>query len=189
MKLVNSVRKTDLDWAARVKELVCSSHAGVEDSIEEEISRYEKEKITIAVIGLMKRGKSTFCNAFLNREDDELAPIGKFPATGIISKYCSHPTRRDAEVRFSNGETSTIGYSDIRNYVTEEYNPENKKNVDLVTIYGNFGFEEDVELMDMPGDNSIHAYHTEKCWQNILPGYCPPVTKVNWKTRYLSDIP
>ena len=161
MELVSSARKSDLEWAARIKELVGFAHAGYEDAIENEMSRYAKEKITIAVIGLMKRGKSTFCNAFLNRDDDDLAPIGKFPATGIISKYCSHPARRDAEVRFADGETLTIEYSQIRHYVTEEYNPENKKKVDFVTIYGDFGFDDDVELMDMPGDGSIHAYHTE----------------------------
>ena len=160
MKLVN-VRKPDLDWATRVKELVSFANTGHEEAIENEILRYENERITIAVVGLMKRGKSTFCNAFLNREDDALAPIGKLPATGIISKYCSHPQRRDAEVRFTNGETKIIDYSEIRNYVTEEFNPENKKQVEFVTVYGDFGFDEDVELMDMPGDDSIHAYHTE----------------------------
>jgi len=158
---MNSNGKNDLEWAARVRELVSLAHVGYEDAIGSEISRYESEKLNIAVVGLMKRGKSTFCNAFLNRGDDDLAPIGRLPATGIISKYCSHPTRRDADVRFVNGEMQTIDYADIRKFVTEEHNPENKKNVQLVTVYGDFGFGDDVELMDMPGDNSIHAYHTE----------------------------
>lgn len=154
-------RKSDLEWAARIKELVGFVHAGYEEAIASEMSRYESEKLTIAVVGLMKRGKSTFCNAFLKRKDDDLAPIGKLPATGVISKYYSHPTRRDADVRFTNGDVQTIDYAKIREFVTEECNPENRKNVQFLTIYGDFGLGDDVELMDMPGDNSIHAYHTE----------------------------
>ena len=161
MKLLIDTKKTDLEWASRIKTLISSTNADFEKTIDNEISRYEKEKITIAVIGLMKRGKSTFCNAFLNRDDDILAPIGKLPATGIISKYISNSTRQNAEVRFADGEIKIIDYSDIRQYVTEEFNPENKKKVEFVTIYGNFGFDDDIELMDMPGDGSIHSYHTE----------------------------
>lgn len=161
MSLVETQKTADTAWAIRIKNAVSFAGGDYADRIQEEIDRYEKEKITIAVVGLMKRGKSTFCNAFLNRDDDDLAPIGKLPATGIISKYCSHISRRDAEVRFLDGETKVIPYSEIRNYVTEDNNPENKKNVEFVTVYGNFGFDEDVELMDMPGEGSIHAYHTD----------------------------
>lgn len=161
MKLINTNRNKDIKWALQVKEAVKLAKGDYEQNIESEIERYANEKITIAVVGLMKCGKSTFCNAFLNQSDDDLAPIGKLPATGIISKFCSHATRRDADVRFLNGSVQTIAYTDIRQFVTEDFNPDNHKKVDFISIYGSFEFDEDVELMDMPGDGSIHACHTE----------------------------
>ena len=161
MEVLSGCKKGDIEWAESLISAVSRVNGDYKNALLAEIDHYEKEKITIAVVGLMKRGKSTFCNAFLNRNDDELAPIGKLPATGSISKYCFHPTKREAEIRFLNGELKNVSYSEIRQYVTEEFNPENKKQVDFVTVYGDFGFDEDVELMDMPGDGSIHACHTE----------------------------
>ena len=179
MSFIETKKDADKAWAIRIKNAVSFADGDYADRIQEEIDRYENEKITIAVVGLMKRGKSTFCNAFLNRNDDDLAPIGRFPVTGIISKYCSHISRRDAEVRFLDGETKVIPYSEIRNYVVEDNNPENKKKVDFVTIYGDFGFNEDVELMDMPGEGSIHSYHTE-----IVYRYLPQADVI----IFLSDV-
>ena len=183
MQLVETSKSVDLAWASNIKEAVSIAHAGYEDRIQEEIDRYAKEKITIAVVGLMKTGKSTFCNAFLKRDNDDLAPIGKMPVTGVISKYCSHPSRRDAEVRFFNGETTSVPYSEIRKYVTEEHNPENKKNVEFVTVYGDFGFDEDVELMDMPGEGSIHANHTD-----IVYRYLPQADVIIFLSSALNPI-
>lgn len=161
MELFNSAKQADMEWARQIMEIVNLPGTDYAQNIQAEIEQYEKKKITIAVVGLMKRGKSTFCNAFLNRNDDELAPIGKLPATGIISKYCSDPERNNAEVHFQNDESKIISHQDIRQYVTEEFNKDNYKKIDLVTVYGDFGFDKNVELMDMPGDGSIHAYHTE----------------------------
>lgn len=134
-------------------------HEGAQ-AIQDEIDNYAQQKISVAVMGLHKRGKSTFCNAFLGRNDDLLAPVDRLPATSMVSKFCYDKSRQDAEVVFLSGEKKVINYSAIKDYVMEEFNPENKKNVDNITIYGNFDIDEDVSLLDMPGDDSIHACHT-----------------------------
>ena len=71
MELFNSAKQADMEWARQIMEIVNLPGTDYAQNIQAEIEQYEKKKITIAVVGLMKRGKSTFCNAFLNRNDDE----------------------------------------------------------------------------------------------------------------------
>ncbi|MGE4102053.1 MAG: dynamin family protein [Pirellulales bacterium] len=123
------------------------------------MNQLQSERFVITVLGKAKRGKSTLLNALLGRSDDLVAPIDKLPASSAISKF--HWADRDeASVSFRDGRQVPIGFGEIRQYVTEEANPENKKGVTLVDIGGPFsGLEKDLVLIDTPGAGSIHEYH------------------------------
>jgi len=129
------------------------------DAIAAAIGQLRSERFVITVLGKAKRGKSTLLNALLGRTDDVVAPIDKLPASSAISKF--HWAERDgATVSFRDGRSVPIGYGEIRQYVTEEANPENKKGVTLVDIGGRFpGLEKDLVLIDTPGAGSIHEHH------------------------------
>lgn len=169
MKIINENQKLQaIDWARQMEKLVRFESADTADRIDEEIRNLADIKLNIAVVGLLKRGKSTFCNAFLGRRDDLIAPTGRFPATGVITEFNSDLKREYANVVFTDGTKKEIGYAEIRSFVTEEGNPENCKNVLKLEVFGNFDLDSEVKLIDMPGDGSIHAYHSEIVY-NYLP--------------------
>ena len=64
------------------------------------------------------------------------------------------------KVYFQDGRVEDKGYSSIRDYVTEDLNPENKKNVESVEVFGKFSaLEDDLILIDTPGAGSLHKHH------------------------------
>ena len=132
------------------------------------ISEYAARKIRIAVVGLNKRGKSTFCNALLGRKDDVIAPIDWKPATGVISSFSYSSGAPHATVHFEDQRTADISYEQIRDYALESKNPENAKKVERIDVFGDFALDKDIELLDLPGDDSIHAYHSQIVY-NYLP--------------------
>ena len=117
------------------------------------------DRFCLAVLGKAKRGKSTLLNAVLGRKDDTLAPVDKLPASSAISRFRWADTER-ATVGFRDGRQEQIGVERIREFVTEEFNKENAKGVNLVEIEGPFPrLDHDVELVDTPGAGSIHEHH------------------------------
>ena len=164
MKIVDESKKNEaLSWARRLSGMLREKgECGVVDEVDKVITEFETHKLTIAVVGLLKRGKSTFCNAWLRRKDDLLAPVDFIPATGVISKFMFSEEREDADVYFLNEvNPRRISWKQIREFASEGGNPENRKNVSEITVYGKFDLDPSVTLIDMPGDASIHQYHTE----------------------------
>ncbi|MDR3182027.1 MAG: dynamin family protein [Planctomycetaceae bacterium] len=92
---------------------------------------------TLAVLGKAKRGKSTLINAMLGRQDDTLAPIDKLPTSSAITRF-RHGKSESATVFFQNGKSEAIPCSRIKDFVTEELNPSNKKEVALLEVTGQF---------------------------------------------------
>jgi ribosome biogenesis GTPase A len=115
---------------------------------------------TLAVLGKAKRGKSTLINALLGRKDDTLAPIDKLPASSAITRF--RYGNEKAAVAFRDGHREVITYAQIRDYVTEEFNRNNVKEVAIVEVSGTFSkLPPQVELVDTPGSGSVHTYHDE----------------------------
>ena len=156
-----------IEWGRKVEDKLMVLDEATAKAVKKEIDEFEQQKLNIAVVGLLKRGKSTFCNAFLGRKNDLIAPADRLPATGVISEFIQDE-REYAKVIFNDGSSCEITYNDIRNYVTEDANPENRKNVKVVEVYGKFDLDNEVKLIDLPGDESIHAYHSEIVY-NYLP--------------------
>lgn len=127
--------------------------------IEQEIEKLASGKFVVTIMGKAKRGKSTLINTLLGRRDDVIAPIDKLPASSAVSRF-SWALQEKATVTLRSGSTVSISFDRIREYVTEEENPENRKEVELVEICGPFqGMEPDLVLVDTPGAGSLHEHH------------------------------
>ena len=169
MKGIISPCETDVHWARKVADFAKQHGDDVAlQEIECAIDAYSnRRKIMVAVAGLNKRGKSTFCNALLGRKDDVLAPVDWEPATGVISSFGNSDNKECAIVHFEDGHTQEINYEQIRDYVLEKQNPGNAKMVERVENLGHFDLDDDIILLDLPGDDSIHAYHSQIVYEYL----------------------
>ena len=137
-------------------------------AIAEAIARFRENKFVLTVLGKAKRGKSTLINALLGRRDDLVAPIDKLPASSAITRISWAETQK-VVVHFRDGHMQEIGFNNIREYVTEELNPENRKGVNQIEVVGPFpGLDHDLILVDTPGAGSIHEYH-DQILQEFIP--------------------
>jgi len=129
--------------------------------IRQAIAALASNRFVITVLGKAKRGKSTLVNALLGRQDDLLAPIDKLPASNVLSRFAFGPALQSTVVvRGTPPRRQPIDPSQIRDYVTEERNPDNRKQVECVEISGPFpDFDRDLVLIDTPGTGSVHEYH------------------------------
>jgi len=150
-------------------------------------SKLAMGQLHVAVLGQMKRGKSSFINALLGAE---VLPAGVLPVTAIIT-----------EIRFGSISEATIVYStgdlrervELRNlakYITEEGNPGNKRQVAFVEVsYPSPLSEEGIVLVDTPGIGSTHSHNTrttENYLKEVDAGIVvlsvdPPITDVEFQ--------
>jgi GTPase Era involved in 16S rRNA processing len=123
------------------------------------IEQFQGSQFSLALLGKAKRGKSTLANALLGRTDDVIAPIDRLPASNAITRF-HWATQESAKVIFRDGREESISYGAIKEYVTEELNQDNRKQVDVVHAWGPFcGLDPSTELIDTPGAGSIHEHH------------------------------
>ena len=146
--------------------------AGREDlvsSVEQTVQSIESERFVIGVVGATKRGKSTLVNGLLRRHTDDCAPIGRKPATSVISIF-GHGPVAVCRVCFKEGGQQVISENEIRLYATEESNKGNIKQVRSIECVAPFeGLEPGVFLVDTPGaGNALEEMHNE-----ILLGFLP----------------
>lgn len=127
----------------------------------------------IAVIGHMKRGKSTLLNALLGRRDDLISPIDVKVCTAGIVQYFDigeDGVEEHCLVYFhGTAEPTRVSFSQIGDYVREDRNPENRKDVRVVEVYGRFPLlNQAVTLVDTPGRGAT-AKHHEAMVDQFLP--------------------
>jgi len=131
-------------------------------------------RYNIAVVGNMKRGKSTLVNTLLGRCDDDVSPVQAKVCTASIVHYLSREASpsglAEAQVFFADKEEGQrVPLEAIRGYVTEEHNPENVKRVRSIEVYGDFPLLHNaVTLVDTPGRGAIQEYH-ETLLEQFLP--------------------
>ena len=163
-------KKPVMEKTIRLAEEVCRTlHASGKQELSDQLSTLieaaKAERFVIGVVGSAKRGKSTLINGLLDRADDVLAPIGKFPVTIAVSIF-GHSTTPSVRVYFRDdvkGAGKEISESEIRLYACDEYNPNNEKNVRSIEAVGPFpGLEPGVYVVDTPGgDNALEKEHSE----------------------------
>lgn len=129
--------------------------------------RLENKKITIAVIGQFKRGKTTLINTILGRP---LLPVGIVPITAAITRieYAEAPVggQSDASdhatVYFSNGLSEAVPAEDLHAYISEQENHDNERGVAEVELLTDADFLKDgLTLVDTPGVGSVHENNSK----------------------------
>lgn len=131
--------------------------------------RLENKKITIAVIGQFKRGKTTLINTILGRP---LLPVGIVPITAAITRIeyaeaaagaAGAATAGDhATVYFSNGLSEAVPAEDLHAYISEQENHDNERGVAEVELLTDAEFLKDgLTLVDTPGVGSVHENNSK----------------------------
>jgi predicted GTPase len=93
--------------------------------------RISEGRFYVACVGQFKRGKSTLLNALVGHE---VVPAGFVPVTAVPT-VIRFGDELHARVRMRDGFWQDIAMSDLKEYVTEELNPENKKAVDGAEVF------------------------------------------------------
>jgi GTP-binding protein EngB required for normal cell division len=98
----------------------------VAEEARELAARVSEGRFYVACVGQFKRGKSTLLNALVGHE---VVPTGFIPVTAVptVIRFGDQP---HARVRMRDGSWQDVAMPDLKEYVTEELNPENKKAVD-----------------------------------------------------------
>ena len=124
-----------MDGAARLLRLGrLAQELGAEPVAEEArelAARVSEGRFYVACIGQFKRGKSTLLNALVGHE---VVPTGFVPVTAVPT-VLRFGDELHARVRMRNGSWRDIATADLKEYVTEELNPENKKGVDGAEVF------------------------------------------------------
>jgi ribosome biogenesis GTPase A len=170
-------------------------HGGVNKGLREKLLSLERKlasnQLHLAVLGQMKRGKSSFINALLGAE---VLPTGVVPVTAAITeiKYGPAPC---ATILRTTGQREEVGIGALADYITEAGNPGNKKQVASVEItYPSPFLEGGMILIDTPGIGSTHAHNTrttEAYLDRVDAGIVvfsvdPPITEA--ESKFLREI-
>lgn len=165
-------------------------------SLETLSEKLTKDRFNLAVLGQMKRGKSSFVNALLGAE---ILPTGILPLTSVITKIrFGHAV--GAAIRYKSGHSEPIELHRLNEYITEAGNPGNWKDVaSAEVIYPSNFLRMGIDLIDTPGIGSTHLHNTsttENYLNEVDAGIVilsvdPPITTVesDFIRRIRSDIP
>ena len=117
----------------------------------------EQEEISVAVLGRFKAGKSSFLNDFIGQE---ILPVGVIPVTAVVTEITYGPCEV-AHVHYINGTGQEIPLDQIGAYISEKENPENRKQVELITIElpALLRFR-GLKFVDTPGLESAHSHNS-----------------------------
>ncbi len=128
-------KSTNMDGSSRLLRLgSLAEELGAEPVAEEArelAARVAEGRFYVACIGQFKRGKSTLLNALVGFE---VVPTGYVPVTAVPTVIRFGDKLR-ARVRMRDGAWRDVDLSDLKEYVTEELNPENKKAVDGAEVF------------------------------------------------------
>ncbi len=120
--------------------------------------KLQKNEVQIVVLGQFKRGKSSLINALLG---ESILPTSVVPLTSIVT-VIKYGDKRKTSVIFLDGRTIEITKEELEDYVTENKNPENKKQVDKVEIeYSSDFLKSGVQIIDTPGVGSVYKHNTD----------------------------
>ena len=125
----------DVDGAARLLRLAdLGEELGTNraaDEARELAARVSEGRFYVACLGQFKRGKSTLINALVGAP---VLPVGFIPVTAVPT-VIRYGEREKARVRGRDASWREIAVSDLGEYVSEEYNPENAKGIAGVEVF------------------------------------------------------
>jgi hypothetical protein len=124
-----------MDGASRLLRLgKLAQELGAEPVAEEALdlgARVSEGRFYVACVGQFKRGKSTLLNALIGYA---VVPTGYVPVTAVPT-VIRYGDELHARVRMRDGAWRDVKMADLKEYVTEELNPENKKAVDGAEVF------------------------------------------------------
>jgi GTP-binding protein EngB required for normal cell division len=124
-----------MDGASRLLRLGRLAQELVAEPVAEEASelaaRVAEGRFYVACVGQFKRGKSTLLNALVGHE---VVQTGYVPVTAVPTVIRFGDELR-ARVRMRDGFWRDVAMPDLKEYVTEEFNPENKKSVEGAEVF------------------------------------------------------
>lgn len=127
--------------------------------------KLRQNRFNLVILGAFKRGKSSLINALLGTP---LLPIGIVPLTSVVT-ILAYGEKLSIQVNFQNGETRRISQAELRDYITEKGNPQNRKGVREVEIaYPSEYLQDGVRIIDTPGVGSVYSHNSEVAY-NYLP--------------------
>jgi GTP-binding protein EngB required for normal cell division len=155
-----------------------------------------RNRFNLAVLGQMKRGKSSFINALLGAE---ILPTGILPLTSVITRVKYGPVP-EAIIWFQTGHSESVALESLCEYITEIANPGNKRQVaSAEVIYPSHFLKMGIDLIDTPGIGSTHVHNTsttEDYLSEVDAGIVilsvdPPITEVesDFLRRIWQDVP
>ena len=105
---------------------------------------------TIAIVGPNKAGKSTLINCLLQRN---VSPVGMLPTTGIpITIFPSNENKSIIVFKDNHEIEGSVEESFLREYTAKDKNPNNEKNVKIVSVQiVNTFLERGFAICDVPG--------------------------------------
>ncbi|HTV60676.1 MAG TPA: dynamin family protein [Verrucomicrobiae bacterium] len=116
--------------------------------------RTAEGRFYVACVGQFKRGKSTLLNALLG---DRILPAGVLPLT-TVPTVLRYGVSKRARVRFQGGAWTDISPADLSQFVSEELNPENRKQVVGVEVFSPSPLlAQGMCLVDTPGLGSVFS--------------------------------
>jgi len=134
--------------------------------------RLSSGRFHLAVLGQVKRGKSTLLNALLG---EDVLPSSVVPLTALPT-FIQYGEQRMLRVRYNDHRPDTILKGEpaqwlnkqLMAFVTEDANPKNIKGVREVEIDHPAAILRNVVLIDTPGIGSTYRHNTEAT-MNFLP--------------------
>jgi GTP-binding protein EngB required for normal cell division len=103
----------------------------VAEEARELAARVAEGRFYVACVGQFKRGKSTLLNALVGHD---VVPTGFVPVTAVPT-VIRFGEKLHARIRMRDGSWQDIAMTDLKEYVTEELNPENMKGVDGAEVF------------------------------------------------------
>jgi len=157
------------DGATRLLELAAlAAQLGSEDVVREAselAERLAQGRFFVACVGQFKRGKSTLIGALL---DESILPAGFVPVTAVPT-VIRYGLTRGARIRAIDGTWREIALEQLEEYVSEEHNPENIKQIAGAEVYlPSPLLAAGMCLVDTPGLGSVFSGNTATT-QAFLP--------------------
>jgi GTP-binding protein EngB required for normal cell division len=123
-----------------------------ENECRELMAKLAEDRFVLAVVGQFKRGKSSLMNAVIGRE---LLPTGVLPVTSTVTILKFGPHEQLVIPHQNSFLSKTAPVSSLPQYVTQEGNPGNQKQIKAVYVELPLPFlRRGVEFVDTPGVGS-----------------------------------
>ena len=121
-----------MNYVETISRICCDFHI---NSLKPQIAAigeniHEGNFINVALVGGFKAGKSSFINSIIGKD---VLPVAVLPLTSVIT-YIRYGPRSKAQVELFNAQTIEISLEKIVDYITEDNNPENVKQVLRVDV-------------------------------------------------------